>query len=93
MPIYQYECGSCHHSFEGLYKYEEDVPCNACGAMTTKVPTSAQFKIRGFRAANGYGGKFIDTPGVDQYTGRETGHSFSNDRGADIDHNATNTER
>ena len=65
MPLYQYGCTSCEHTFEGLYKFQDDVPCEKCGAMTKKLPTNASFKIKGFRAENSYGRKFVDTPGTD----------------------------
>jgi len=77
MPLYDYECGSCKNVFEGLYKFNEAVPCNKCGAMTTKLPTVASFKITGLRAANGYGLRYIDSPGRNPVTGETSGHSFS----------------
>jgi hypothetical protein len=44
--------------------------------------------MKGYRAENGYGGKFIDTPGKDPVTGTETGYSFTSNRGGEtIDHN------
>jgi putative FmdB family regulatory protein len=33
MPIYEYECKSCGHSFERIMKVGEETPtCPACGA-------------------------------------------------------------
>jgi putative FmdB family regulatory protein len=92
MPIYQYGCPSCQHEFEGIYKFEEDVPCEKCGAMTKKVPTNASFKIKGFRAANRYGRDFIDTPGKDLTTGEESGYSYTSRTpvAEPIDHNQGN---
>ena len=41
MPIYEYECKSCSHSFERIMKVAEEAPaCPACGATeTTKIVT------------------------------------------------------
>ena len=37
MPIYEYECKSCGHSFERIMKVGEAAPaCPACGATETK---------------------------------------------------------
>ena len=37
MPIYEYECKSCGHSFERIMKAGEKVPaCPACGATETR---------------------------------------------------------
>lgn len=88
MPVYGYECGSCGHQFDGIYRFEDDVPCEKCGAMTKKLPGAPSFKIKGFRAENGYGKKFIDTPGKDPVTGVETGYGFTSNRAGTIDHNA-----
>lgn len=33
MPIFEYKCGACKHSFEHLvFKSDEKVPCPACGS-------------------------------------------------------------
>jgi len=80
MPLYDYKCGSCGETFEGLYKFKDDVPCRKCGAMTKKLPTVASFKITGLRAANGYGLKYIDSPGCNPVTGETSGHSFSSSK-------------
>jgi len=77
MPLYDYECGSCQHTFEGLYKFDDNVPCRKCGATTFKLPSASCIKIKGFRDANGYGMKFIDTPGHNKETGENSGYSFS----------------
>jgi putative FmdB family regulatory protein len=77
MPLYDYKCGSCGVTFEGLYKYEDDVPCCICGAGTKKLPSASCIKIKGFRDANGYGLKYIDTPSFNQNTGESSGYSFS----------------
>ena len=51
------------------------------------IDGAPSFKIKGMRAANGYGLKFIDTPGVDKITGKETGHSFTSNRAQTTDNN------
>lgn len=90
MPLYQYECTSCDENFESLADYHDDLPCPECGAMTRKMPTCASFKIRGFRASNGYGAKFIDTPGKCPDTNDDIGHSFSSTKAEPIDTNLGN---
>ena len=80
MPLYDYECGACGNTFEGLYKFEEDVPCNKCGAMTKKLPTNASFIMTGHRAASGYGLHYVDSPGKNPRTGDKSGHSFTSSK-------------
>jgi putative FmdB family regulatory protein len=87
MPLFDYECPACQHEFEGLYKFEDDVPCEKCGAQTKKLPTKAHFQISGYRAANGYGGKFIDTPGRNPVTAERNGYSHKGADVAPLDHN------
>lgn len=80
MPLYDYECGACHHQHERLAKVGElSLPCPECGATSFRQIGAPSFKIKGFRAESGYGGKFVDTPGVDA-DGKETGHSFTSNR-------------
>ena len=90
MPVYTYECGACGHVFEGIYLYRDDVPCNECGAMTHKVMGAPNFRIKGFRAENQYGRKFIDTPGKNKNTGEEYGYSYTSNRGGTVEHNMGN---
>jgi putative FmdB family regulatory protein len=87
MPVYTYECGGCGHVFDGIYLFKDDVPCEKCGAVTHKLMGAPSFKMKGYRAENNYGGKFVDTPGKDPVTGVETGYSFTSNRGETIDHN------
>jgi len=87
MPLYEYECPACEIKFEGLYKFDDSVPCIECGTTTNKVPTCASFKIRGFRESNGYGTKFIDTPGKNPETNDDIGHSFSSTKAVKVDTN------
>ena len=90
MPIYTYQCGSCGEVFDGIYLYRDDVPCRKCGAMTHKVMGAPSFRIKGFRAQNSYGRKFVDTPGKNPKTGEEQGYSFTSNRAETIDHNVGN---
>ena len=32
MPIYEYECNQCHHSFEALVRGDEKPDCPHCGS-------------------------------------------------------------
>jgi len=42
MPIYEYECKSCGHSFERIMKVGEEAPaCPACGERETKKRVAA----------------------------------------------------
>lgn len=47
MPIYEYHCEPCHHTFETLVRNERDVPrCPRCGSVELQkefsVPAAAQ---------------------------------------------------
>jgi putative FmdB family regulatory protein len=85
MPLYDYNCPACKHTFEGLHKYEEDIPCEKCGAQTIKGVGHPCFKIVGLRAANGYGLKYIDTPG--RIEGELShGYSFTSNKGGTNEH-------
>lgn len=51
MPIYEYQCESCHHALEALQKLNDSplVDCPACGKASLKKQISAA----GFRLAGG----------------------------------------
>jgi putative FmdB family regulatory protein len=89
MPLFDYECTSCGHVQELLVpsNLDTDIPCSKCGAQSKKLPSVASFKIKGLRAANGYGLKFMDTPGKDAKTQEESGYSYTSTKGNTIDHN------
>jgi putative FmdB family regulatory protein len=89
MPLFDYRCPLCdHQEFNTLVsKHDETVVCPVCHVPMTKLMAAASFKIKGFRAANGYGMKFIDTYGKSPVNGTETGCSFTSNRGATLDHN------
>ena len=51
MPIYEYECGACHHQMEVLQKMSDPAQtlCPACGKETLQKKISAA----GFRLSGG----------------------------------------
>lgn len=58
MPLFAYRCPTCGHEAEYLEwkasaSYER--PCPACGVAMQRVLTAANFTIKGFSYANGYG--------------------------------------
>ena len=68
------------------------VKCPHCDEQTPlnendRSPGAPSFKIKGMRAANGYGLKSIDTYGVNKETGKETGYSFTSNKAETTDHN------
>lgn len=63
MPIYQYHCNNCGHSFEkinhmNLRDKELSEPCPKCGKISVvRGVGSFNFKINGYSEANGYSKK------------------------------------
>jgi putative FmdB family regulatory protein len=50
MPIYEYECESCHHAFEVWQKITEEPvkKCEACGSTrVTKLISQSTFHLKG----------------------------------------------
>ncbi len=50
MPIYEYQCGECHHEFEALQKMSDQplVDCPACNkAALVKKISAAAFRLSG----------------------------------------------
>lgn len=95
MPIFEYECPECKTKFDvllfGTHKDPGMKKCVGCGqyiilSEENRLPGAPSFKIKGMRAANGYGLKSIDTYGVDQVSGKESGYSFTG-KGGTRDHN------
>jgi putative FmdB family regulatory protein len=88
MPIYEYHCSCCNNFFEALVGLTDiSQPCPSCGKTSRKIPSVSSFKIKGLRAANGYGLKFLDSYGKDR-NGEEVGYSFhSNKSDTIVDHN------
>jgi hypothetical protein len=61
--------------------------CNpALRVYMTKLPSTVNFKMKGYRASSGYGAKFVDTY-RSTYDGVEDGYSFTSNRGVTTEHN------
>ncbi|HVB99742.1 MAG TPA: zinc ribbon domain-containing protein [Candidatus Dormibacteraeota bacterium] len=60
VPLYEYECASCHHRFEKIESYSapEKQKCPKCGKTAGRVLTAPaiQFKGSGWYVTD-YGGK------------------------------------
>ncbi len=55
MPIYEYRCTQCHHTFECFQPVGDPVPnCPQCGSLSKKVYNSVGliFKGSGFHATD-----------------------------------------
>jgi putative FmdB family regulatory protein len=93
MPLFDYECTSCQEVSEQMQSGDCEVSvCSKCGASARKLPSCASIKIKGLRAANGYGLKFIDTPGKSKITGEESGYSYNGqDRSRGLQSDVTGT--
>lgn len=98
MPIFDYQCSNCGTVFDvllfGTKKDPQMHQCSNCDQYTILseenrlgITGAPSFKIKGMRAANGYGLKSIDTYGVDQITGKESGYSFTSNKAQTEDHN------
>jgi putative FmdB family regulatory protein len=60
MPIYEYQCQSCHAVFEEWQSGFEDqeFPCPECGGESKKLISHSSFHLKGGGwYADGYGGK------------------------------------
>jgi len=91
MPMFDYVCENCGTKDRDALVHDanEVYRCRLCWSPMKKLPSAVSFKMKGLRAANGYGSAFIDTPGTSR-DGQETGFSFSSNRGGTIDHNLGN---
>lgn len=88
MPLYDYKCDKCNEKFEALTPVKlSSVACPKCGFSTLhRLPSAPSFRMTGARAANGYGAKFIDTPG--RHGGVwSSGYSFHSNRGGQVEAN------
>jgi len=56
MPIYEYECDSCHKIFSEQKNINDDSPsyCPKCKQEGKKIISKTTFVINGFKAANNY---------------------------------------
>lgn len=88
MPLFDYRCDRCGYQEEILVDHSDrPVMCPECAReLMTKTPPAVSFKIKGLRASNGYGLKFEDTYGKSPVNGKETGCSFTSNRGGTVDH-------
>lgn len=60
MPIYEYQCQSCHAIFEEWQSgfQDHDFPCPECGGESKKLISHSSFHLKGGGwYADGYGGK------------------------------------
>lgn len=94
MPIYDFQCPKCGNTAEYLVVgFEDKVHCfqPECiqkngDTLCIKLPGAPSVKIKGPRAANGYGLKYEDTYGKSPVNGKETGCSFTSNRGFTLEH-------
>ncbi|PYR91586.1 MAG: transcriptional regulator [Acidobacteria bacterium] len=50
MPLYEYECESCHERFERIQKFSDPAPdvCPKCGkSPVTRLPSSPAIQFKG----------------------------------------------
>lgn len=50
MPIYEYQCGTCHHQFDLMQKISDEPikECPKCGKNTvTKLVSASGFQLKG----------------------------------------------
>lgn len=70
MPIYEYQCQSCHAVFEEWQSgfEEQEMACPECGGESRKLISHSSFHLKGSGwYADGYGGKSAGTsPGEAQ---------------------------
>ena len=62
MPIYEYQCASCHHAFELIQKVNDDVAktCEQCGKDTAvRLVSAPGFQLKG---TGWYATDFKDKP-------------------------------
>ena len=102
MPIFDYQCPHCKCTSEYLVPNSEyrvhcfNPSCIKEFGVTAcfKLPSNPSIKIKGARAANGYGLKFEDSYGRSPVNDTETGCSFSSNRGGPVlDHNFKQTHQ
>ena len=100
MPIFEYECPNCKFHNEFLFFDSDKIryrKCNMCDAAIDlrdhTLPGASCIKIKGLRAANGYGLKFQDSYGVNKVDGSENGYSFTGKDGKCVDHNQGDQNR
>ena len=95
MPIFDFKCSACGCINEVLILAEDAgsriMECPECKhyieyILGDNLPGAPSFKIKGLRAANGYGLKFQDSYGKSKTDGHESGYSYTSKAGT-VDHN------
>lgn len=77
MPIYEYQCSSCGHSFDKLVKMgAEAPPCPECGAEVQKKVSAAGFILKG-------GGWYKDHYGLKSGDGKSSDAKSSDAKPSD----------
>lgn len=60
MPQYDFRCPGCKLQIDDIHvsSYRDVIraprPCPMCGVSMERVPTAANFSVKGFAAKNGY---------------------------------------
>ena len=78
MPIYEYQCASCHHAFELIQKVNDDVAktCEQCGQDTAvRLVSAPGFQLKG---TGWYATDFKDKP--KSKPNEASDHSASDDK-------------
>ena len=63
MPLYEFHCDECDHTFEELFKSGHNtrkilaMECPKCKGLAQKIISKYSFKVNGHNAANGYSKK------------------------------------
>lgn len=49
MPIYEYRCNECNHTFEAMQKFSDEPlkTCEKCNGHVTKLISSSAFHLKG----------------------------------------------
>lgn len=56
MPIYDFICKKCSHTFESIAKYDEKVPCEKCQSETEHgIGSVSIYNIKGDNGASTQG--------------------------------------
>ena len=80
MPIYEYQCASCHHAFELIQKVNDDVAktCEQCGQDTAvRLVSAPGFQLKG---TGWYATDFKDKPKPKPKPNEASDHSPSDDK-------------
>ncbi|MEO6212208.1 MAG: FmdB family zinc ribbon protein [Vicinamibacterales bacterium] len=85
MPLYEYECESCHHRFEKIQKYSDPLIdiCPSCGGVVKKLFSSPSFQFKG--------SGFYATDYAKKPRGDSGGHKESNPTSASSDSSAASS--